>query len=122
MGRSQPGNEFVAKGCTQDFEQQRSVPIVKRILLTGASGYVGGRLLPRLEERGFHVRCLARKPEFLARRVSERTEVIEGDVLCEESLGRAFEDVDTAFYMIHSMSSSRSEEFEEQDLLAAQNF
>ncbi len=38
------------------------------VLLTGASGYVGGRLLPRLEERGFAVRCLARRPEFLARR------------------------------------------------------
>ena len=62
---------------------------MKRIFLTGASGYVVGRLLSRLEERKFHVRCLARKPEFLARRVSAHTEVVEGDVLYEESLGRA---------------------------------
>jgi nucleoside-diphosphate-sugar epimerase len=40
-----------------------------RVLLTGASGYVGGRLLPRLERRGLRVRCLARRPEFLADRV-----------------------------------------------------
>jgi len=95
---------------------------VKRILLTGASGYVGGRLLPRLEERGFRVRCLARKPEFLARRVSEHTEVIEGDVLREQSLGPALEGVHTAFYLVHSMSSSSPEGFEAQDLLAARNF
>lgn len=95
---------------------------MKRILLTGASGYVGGRLLSRLERREFLVRCLARKPEFLARRASERTEVIEGDVLCEQSLVRAFEGVHTAFYMVHSMSSSSPEGFEAQDLLAARNF
>lgn len=94
----------------------------KRILLTGASGYIGGRLLPRLERKGLQVRCLARRPEFLARRVGCRTEVVAGDVLRPESLGRAFEGVHTAYYLVHSMNTRSPEGFEAQDLLAAENF
>jgi nucleoside-diphosphate-sugar epimerase len=51
------------------------------VLLTGASGYVGGRLLGTLERRGMKVRCLARRPDFLRPRVSSSTEVVQGDVL-----------------------------------------
>ena len=49
------------------------------VLLTGASGYVGGRLLARLEQRELALRCLARRPEFLAGRVGPRTQVVQGD-------------------------------------------
>ena len=94
----------------------------RRILLTGASGCVGGRLLARLEERGLAVRCLARRPEFLAGRVGPRTEVVPGDVLREETLPAALESVDTAFYLIHSMASGGRGGFEEQDRRAAENF
>jgi uncharacterized protein YbjT (DUF2867 family) len=94
----------------------------KRILLTGASGYVGGRLLPRLEKRDLLVRCLARRPEFLADRVGPKTEVVEGDVLREESLLPALKDVHTAYYMVHSMGSASREGFEVEDRLGAQNF
>jgi uncharacterized protein YbjT (DUF2867 family) len=97
-------------------------PLEKRVLLTGASGYVGGRLLPRLEKRGLLVRCLARRPEFLAERVGPKTEVVEGDVLREESLLPALKGVHAAYYMVHSMGSASREDFEEQDRLGAQNF
>ena len=94
----------------------------ERVLLTGASGYVGGRLLPRLEERGFAVRCLARRPEFLARRVGPDTEVVEGDVLREETLADALEGVHTAYYLVHSMGSAGRADFEERDRQGADNF
>ena len=69
-----------------DVEPVEVPALEKRVLLTGASGYVGGRLLGRLEKRGLLVRCLARRPEFLAGRVGAKTEVVEGDVLREETL------------------------------------
>jgi uncharacterized protein YbjT (DUF2867 family) len=90
------------------------------ILLTGASGYVGGRLLPALEARGYRVRCLARRPEVLAPRVGPSTEVVAGDVLDRSSLDAPFRGVDTAYYLVHSMGSSGS--FEEADREAARNF
>lgn len=92
------------------------------ILLTGASGYVGGRLLARLERRGLAVRCLARRPELLARRVCPRTRVVAGDVLRDETLPAALEGVDTAFYLIHSMASGGSRRFEQEDRRAAESF
>jgi uncharacterized protein YbjT (DUF2867 family)/tetratricopeptide (TPR) repeat protein len=94
----------------------------RRILLTGASGYVGGRLLAHLEARGLTVRCLARRPEFLAGRVGPLTQIVPGDALREETLPAALEGVDTAYYLIHSMASPGSAGFEEQDRIAAQNF
>lgn len=90
-----------------------------RILLTGATGYVGGRLLKALEGRGCRVRCLARRPEFLRPRVGPGTEVVQGDVLDKDSVTRALAGIQTAYYLVHSMGSSRS--FEEQDRTAASN-
>ena len=92
----------------------------RTILLTGATGYVGGRLLAELEAKGHRVRCLARRPEFLAGRVGPATEVVAGDCLKPETLGTALAGVDTAFYMVHSMGSTG--DFEEQDRAAATNF
>ena len=60
------------------------------ILLTGATGYVGGRLLRALEREGYRVRCLARRPEFLKPKVGEVTEIVSGDVLDRSSLDGAF--------------------------------
>ena len=58
------------------------------ILLTGATGYVGGRLLHALEARGERVRCLSRRPEYLSARVGPGTEVVHGDVLEPRDLAR----------------------------------
>lgn len=90
------------------------------ILLTGATGYIGGRLLRALEARGGRVRCLARRPEHLASRVGPNTEVIQGDVLDPEALAAAFPGVTEAYYLVHSMGSANA--FVEEDRLGAQNF
>jgi uncharacterized protein YbjT (DUF2867 family) len=90
------------------------------ILITGASGYVGGRLLRRLEEHGRSLRCLARRAEALVSRVAPATEVLCGDVLEPASLGPALAGVECAYYLIHSMGSRH--DFEERDRTAARNF
>ena len=90
------------------------------ILLTGATGYIGGRLLRALEQSGHRVRCLARKPGYLMPHVAPATEVIQGDVLRPESLPPALDGVQTAYYLIHSMAATS--EFEERDRDAAANF
>jgi uncharacterized protein YbjT (DUF2867 family) len=90
------------------------------VLLTGASGYVGGRLLPRLRESGCRVRCLARRPEGVRERAGPGVEVVAGDVLDRPSLDAALAGVDVAYYLVHSMGSSGS--FEEDDREGAANF
>jgi uncharacterized protein YbjT (DUF2867 family) len=92
----------------------------KTILLTGATGYVGGRLLAILESRGFAVRCLAREPSHLAPRVAPGTLVVRGDAVTGAGLPDALRGVDAAFYLIHSMGSGRG--FEGADRRAAKNF
>lgn len=89
------------------------------ILLTGASGYVGGHLLKALEAVGHRVRCAVRRPE--AMHVSAAgTTVVRADVLDRESIGTALRGVDTAYYLVHSMNSERS--FEQADRKGASNF
>lgn len=75
----------------------------RAILLTGATGYVGGRLLERLEASGRDVRCLARRPDVLGARIGARTRVIRGDVLDRASLAGALQGVHTACCLVHSM-------------------
>ena len=104
-------------GTSEDLS---APPLNKRILVTGATGYVGGRLWRLLDAGGMRVRCLARRPAELASQVGEATEVVQGDVLQAESLETALADVETAYYLIHSMGSGK--DFEEQDRTAARNF
>jgi uncharacterized protein YbjT (DUF2867 family) len=92
----------------------------RRILLTGATGYIGGRLLPALEARGERVRCLARNPAYLEERVADSTEVVTGDLMDSSSLESAMQGVDVAFYLVHSMASG--EAFQDVDRRAAENF
>ena len=92
----------------------------RRVLLTGATGYVGGRLLAALEQTPHHVRCMARRPEFLAPRVGSKTEVVFGDCFDPMSLAVALEGVEVAYYLVHSMGSSG--DFESEDRIAAKNF
>jgi len=79
-----------------------------RVLLTGASGYVGGRLLKLLESEGYSVRCLARKPEYLQSKVGPDTQVVAGDVLDPSSLVPALKGMDTAYYLVHALGSKGS--------------
>jgi uncharacterized protein YbjT (DUF2867 family) len=90
------------------------------VLLTGATGYIGGRLLDALENANVRVRCLARRPEFLKSRVSAGIEVVKGDCLDQASLLPALAGVHTSYYLVHSMGSSGK--FEEEDRRAARNF
>jgi uncharacterized protein YbjT (DUF2867 family) len=90
------------------------------ILVTGGTGYIGGRLLKALEAGRRPVRCLARRPDFLQARVGPGTEVVAGDCLDRSTLRSAMAGVHTAYYLVHSMGSAGK--FEEQDRIAAQNF
>src|SRR4051812_42875286 len=90
------------------------------VLLTGGSGYVGGRLIPLLEQQGARLRCLARSPEKMRSRVQSGTEIVQGDVLDPGSLDRALQSVHTGYYLVHLMSGSR--DFEKEDRQAATNF
>src|SRR5208283_3602334 len=90
------------------------------VLLTGASGYIGGRLLKALEAAHWPVRCLARRPEFLRSRVSSSTEVVQADCLDRTSLASALVGISTAYYLVHSMGSPG--QFEKEDRQAARNF
>ena len=91
-----------------------------RVLVTGATGYIGGRLVPRLVEAGHEVRCLTRSPEKLAGVAwADAVEVVKGDALEPDSLTAAFADVDAVYYLVHSIGSGHS--FEATDRDAAQN-
>ena len=91
------------------------------ILLTGATGYVGGRVLRALEAGGHRVRCLARRPEFLQSWVGSDTEIVRGDVLDPESLRFALEGVHTAYYLVHSMAAG-GHRYADDDRRGAKNF
>jgi len=97
------------------------------ILVTGATGYVGGRLVPRLVEAGYRVRCLARDPERLKDRPwrtsspkGEQVEVAKGDALDKESLVAAMQGVSVAYYLIHGVKGGKV--YAERDMRAARNF
>lgn len=90
------------------------------VLLTGGTGYVGGRLIPLLEQQGLPLRCLARTPDKLRPLCWPSTEIVAGDVLNPSSLGQAMQGVHTAYYLVHLMSGSK--DFEQEDRQAAQNF
>ncbi|MEP7273937.1 MAG: SDR family oxidoreductase [Acidobacteriota bacterium] len=92
----------------------------RRILVTGATGYIGGRLLDALEQTDRDIVCLARHPESLGSRAPKKTQIVLGDVLERDSLNAALRGVDTAYYLVHSMGSPGT--FEEEDRLAAGNF
>lgn len=92
------------------------------ILLTGATGYVGGRLLPELLARGHRVRCLVRSPDRA--QLPDGAELVKGDVVKGEGLDEAMEGVDVAYYLVHSMGGGGESEasFAETDRRAAAAF
>ncbi|WP_405386650.1 SDR family oxidoreductase [Streptomyces sp. NBC_01102] len=92
-----------------------------RCLVTGATGYIGGRLVPELLAVGHRVRCLARSPEKLRDHPwAGSAEVVKGDVTDAESVGAAMRDIDVAYYLVHALGSGP--DFEETDRAAARTF
>ncbi len=91
------------------------------VLVTGATGYIGGRLVPLLLEQGYSVRVLVRDPVRLQGRAwLDKVDVAQGDVLEPETLDEALAGIDAAYYLIHSMRGG--ENFEERDERAAHHF
>ena len=92
-----------------------------RCLVTGATGYIGGRLVPELLAAGYTVRCMARDPGKLADRPwSDDIEVAKADVSDPAALRKALADCDVAYYLIHSLGTGSS--FEQRDRDAARAF
>ncbi len=91
-----------------------------RILVTGATGYIGGRLIPALLDAGHTVRCFARDPGRIAGRFPG-AEVAQGDLFDEASLGEALRDCDVTYYLVHSMSDDRRD-FSQRDREGARLF
>jgi uncharacterized protein YbjT (DUF2867 family) len=91
------------------------------ILVTGATGYLGGRLVPRLRLAGHRVRCLARNPERLAGRPWPGVEVVQGDVADAQALDAALQGVAQAYYLVHAMGEDRPD-FRGRDLRQALAF
>jgi len=95
--------------------------ISKLILVTGATGYVGGRLVPRLLEAGYRVRVLVRDPARLrGRKWLDKVEVVSGDARTEGILTEAMRGVSVAYYLIHGMQGGKIDA--ERDLIVARNF
>jgi uncharacterized protein YbjT (DUF2867 family) len=91
-----------------------------RCLVTGATGYIGGRLVPRLLDRGYAVRVLARNPDKLADvGWRDRVDVAPGDLNDEGSLREAFDGIDVVYYLVHSMGTSS--DFVEAEARSARN-
>lgn len=103
---------------------QESARAGSRVFLTGATGYIGGRLTPRLLECGYQVRCLARSSAKIAARpwaTHKGVEVVEGDVGDESVLRQAMQDCSAAYYLVHSMQVS-GVDYRSQDLQIAETF
>ncbi|MET8749059.1 DUF2867 domain-containing protein [Streptomyces sp. NPDC004667] len=90
-------------------------------LVTGATGYIGGRLVPELLDTGHRVRCLARSPERLRDHPwAGRAEVVRGDVTDPASLAAALRGIDVAYYLVHALGTGHG--FEDRDRAAARTF
>jgi uncharacterized protein YbjT (DUF2867 family) len=93
----------------------------KNILLTGGTGYVGARLAPRLLEKGYKLRCICREPEEIKTRYwSKDAEIVKGDFYCDSGLKEKFENIDCAYYLIHSMRDNK--DFPKYEEITALNF
>jgi uncharacterized protein YbjT (DUF2867 family) len=90
------------------------------ILITGATGYVGRRLITALEKSYSGIRCLARDPDRLRDHVGPETVITTGDLLNPASLGSAFEGIKVAYYLVHSMEAGK--DFEARDRQAVHGF
>ncbi|MBI2409129.1 MAG: SDR family oxidoreductase [Gemmatimonadetes bacterium] len=91
-----------------------------RVLVTGATGYIGGRLVPRLLDRGHHVRCVVRNPSRLAGHPWPDAEIVPGDLEEPDVFWNVFDGIDVAYYLVHSMAAGKY--YRERDRLMALAF
>jgi uncharacterized protein YbjT (DUF2867 family) len=91
-----------------------------RILVTGATGYIGGRLVPRLVAEGHQVRCIARNPSRLEGHPWAGVEIVAGDLGDPDPPARALQGIEVAYYLVHSMAAGH--EFWKRDRLMALAF
>ncbi len=108
-----------------DFKSfsKNPLPAHGTIFVTGASGYIGGRLVPRLLDRGYSVRCLARQPQKLEARTwasHPRVEIVAGDVGDREGLADLLRGCGVAYYLVHSMIAAGTDYAEQDRRLALQ--
>ena len=90
-------------------------------LVTGATGYIGGRLVPELLAAGFRVRCLVRSPEKLRDRPwHAQVEIVKGDASSVDDVTKAGAEVDVAYYLVHSLGTGK--QFERRDRATARAF
>src|SRR5437870_4958151 len=89
------------------------------VLVTGVSGYIGSLLVPRLRRKGHDIRGMARHPERVA---DAGVPIFKADAVSGEGLDQAFEGVQVAYYLIHSMEHADADGFVDRDRLAAERF
>jgi uncharacterized protein YbjT (DUF2867 family) len=92
----------------------------KRVLVTGATGYIGGRLVPRLLAKGHQLRCVARNPDRLEGQHWPGVEIVRGDLENPDDTTHALRDIDAAYYLVHSMAAGQA--FRERDRAIALAF
>jgi uncharacterized protein YbjT (DUF2867 family) len=100
-------------------EQDRNTNV--DVLLTGATGYIGGRLLPRLLTDGHRVRCLVRDVSRAQQTLPGEAEIVRGDVVSGGGVAAALEGIDVAYYLVHSMGAGHAD-FAQRDRDAAHGF
>jgi uncharacterized protein YbjT (DUF2867 family) len=96
-------------------------PDIGKILVTGATGYIGGRLVPELIERGYDVRVMVRTPFLGHYERWPKARIVVGDAMDKQSLERALKGIHTAYYLIHSLLLGQKK-LEEAEIIAAWNF
>lgn len=91
-----------------------------RVLVTGATGYIGARLVPRLLAKGYQLRCVARNPSRLEGHRWPGVDIVRGDLEEPDASAQALQGMDVAYYLVHSMAAGQA--FRERDRVMALAF